>query len=388
MGTEMSDSRATSGRTPERGGIVPRAVIHKQILDAAESRPEASMEALAEEVTGATTSIVEHVLEEYGDPAVEFDDDGNDDDADDDVDADDTDADDTESDVGAGDADDTGDGVDGCRDESEEQQSATDDAGSADDCTPAEPEIDEAEPGMPDHDSRSTNGALPLEPDELTETQLETLREIADDPTATQAELGDTLGVSGATINQRVNAIDGFDWTARAEFVEHLFENEPTDNGNTERSLTREVTASNESSTHPEPGDQAPDGDLEASSTDDRSSNSGDDSTRSGPEPIIDDLDSDPKAAADNSPADSAPEDGLPDDSLEDLSEQLAGLSQRLESVESRLSHSSSSADGLAAEPELTHKVIHACLTADHISEEEELRILKAIVTERGLEVE
>ena len=364
MGTEMSDSRATSGRTPERGGIVPRAVIHKQILDAAESRPEASMEALAEEVTGATMSIVEHVLEEYGDPAAEFDADGNDDNADDDVD------------------DDDGDAADERRDESEEQQSATGDAGSTDDCTPAEPERDEDEPGMPDHDSRSTNGALPLEPDKLTETQLETLRSIADDPTATQAELGEILGVSGATINQRVNAIDGFDWAARAEFVEHLFEDEPIDNGNTDRSLTREPTASSESSAHLEAPDKTPDDDATGSSSDDRRPNPEGDSTRSASEPATDDLDPDSRSPADSNPADSEPGDDLPEYPLEDLSEQLAGLSERLESVESRLSHSPPSADGLAAEPELAHKVIHACLTADHISEEEELRILKAIVTE------
>lgn len=48
---------------------VPRAIVHKQILDVAEARPEASMKTIADEVTGASLSIVERVLEEYGDPA-------------------------------------------------------------------------------------------------------------------------------------------------------------------------------------------------------------------------------------------------------------------------------------------------------------------------------
>lgn len=47
----------------------PRALIHKQILDVADTRPTASVEELAAEVSGATTNLVERVLEEYGDPA-------------------------------------------------------------------------------------------------------------------------------------------------------------------------------------------------------------------------------------------------------------------------------------------------------------------------------
>ena len=54
----------------------------------------------------------------------------------------------------------------------------------------------------------------------LTEKQRETLRAIADRPDATQAQLADVLGVSRATVNKRLNDIDGFDWTDRATFVE------------------------------------------------------------------------------------------------------------------------------------------------------------------------
>lgn len=51
----------------------PRAVIHKQILDIADSNPDASMEELADETVGASTALVERVLDEYGDPAAETD---------------------------------------------------------------------------------------------------------------------------------------------------------------------------------------------------------------------------------------------------------------------------------------------------------------------------
>lgn len=50
---------------------IPRAVIHKQILDAASDRPEATVNALASEISGASPDLVERVLEQYGDPADE-----------------------------------------------------------------------------------------------------------------------------------------------------------------------------------------------------------------------------------------------------------------------------------------------------------------------------
>ncbi len=46
----------------------PRAVIHRKILDVAESRPDASLEAIAEDVSGASVELVDRVLTEYGDP--------------------------------------------------------------------------------------------------------------------------------------------------------------------------------------------------------------------------------------------------------------------------------------------------------------------------------
>ncbi|MEF8791818.1 MAG: winged helix-turn-helix domain-containing protein, partial [Haloarculaceae archaeon] len=47
----------------------PRAMIHKRILDVAESKPSASMAEIADEIGGASVELVERVLGEYGDPA-------------------------------------------------------------------------------------------------------------------------------------------------------------------------------------------------------------------------------------------------------------------------------------------------------------------------------
>ena len=47
---------------------IPRAMIHKQILDTAEDHPEATIDELVTAVSGATVDLVERVLDEYGDP--------------------------------------------------------------------------------------------------------------------------------------------------------------------------------------------------------------------------------------------------------------------------------------------------------------------------------
>lgn len=129
------------------GGTAPRAVIHKRILDSAASDPDASLEALAAGVAGASPDLVERVLDEYGDPG---------------------------------------------------------------DSEPAAPEETE-EPAMPDQTSTTTA--------DLSEKQRATLEAIAERPEATQAELADALGVSRATVNKRLNAIEGFDWADREAFV-------------------------------------------------------------------------------------------------------------------------------------------------------------------------
>lgn len=50
---------------------IPRAMVHKNILDAAADKPDASMAEIAAAVPSTNTDLVERVLEEYGDPADE-----------------------------------------------------------------------------------------------------------------------------------------------------------------------------------------------------------------------------------------------------------------------------------------------------------------------------
>lgn len=141
----------------------PRAVIHKQILNVAASNPSAAMEEIAAEVSGATVSLVDRVLNEYGDPADDL---------------------------------------------SKQDANNENEPMAKTDTTQDRQEI------------TSTNYESSPNISDLTDAQLETLRAIYAFPDASQRELAELLNVSSATISQRVNSIDGFDWKERQKFAE------------------------------------------------------------------------------------------------------------------------------------------------------------------------
>ena len=275
---------------------VPRAVIHKKILDAAQAKPKASMKTIAGDVSGASVDLVERVFEEYGDPVSNG------------------------SPVTTSTA-----APPAVPTESppetdpepvpEEPDPPSDTELDVDVEAPPEQEMaPDAEPSpepVAASDSEVTPDPEPTPPSvltELTEKQRETLEAIYEHPTATQAELGDRLSVSDATICQRVNSIDGFEWTAREEFVTTMYQN-----GKMESDTTEEV----------------------------------DDTERKpAPEHI----------------------------------ERIAELADQIEALERRIDAANhASTDGFG-DPELVHKIVHACLQSEQISEEEELEILKSLL--------
>lgn len=130
----------------------PPALIHKKILTAAAENPEAPFDELADKVAGATTALVERVLDEYEDPGVQ-----------------------------------------------------------------SEPE---GTMSQQDHQ---------IDLDALTDQQRETLEMISEQPDATQMDIGEELGVSGATINQRLSTIDGFEWEERNSIVQEIFDDDADD---------------------------------------------------------------------------------------------------------------------------------------------------------------
>lgn len=178
---------------------LPKAMRHKRVLDVAAERPDASIETIAEEIPSATTDLVEHVLEEYGDPATKAAEleDG-------DVEAaelEDGDVEAAELEDGDGATPGDGDALDGGNEAAgfEKWTSATDE-----------------EDG-------------PLDPSELTDKQREVLRAIRERPRATQREIAERLDVSAATVSNRVNAIDGFEWEDRRAIAEAVFDSSSTE---------------------------------------------------------------------------------------------------------------------------------------------------------------
>lgn len=167
------------------------------------------------------------------------------------------------------------------------------------------------DPGLDESDSEEAEDEA-ADDDEaptlsLDEKQRETLQAIHNNPEMTQRELGEVLGVSKATVCNRVNSIDGFEWNSRQEFASIVLSTQDyTEEG------AKQTMSSNGS----------------------------------------------------------------------ELTEKAEELSEKVESLEDRIEAESVGAkgDGAMQSPELTHKVMHACIESDNISEDEELQILKELM--------
>lgn len=252
-------------KTDERPAI-PKSIRHKKILDRAAEHPDASLEELADDIPSATPELVEHVLEEYGDPG-----------------------------------------------EDTPPASTTDERSESDD------ESSEAA-STTDQNAQwesATETSYPSLAD-LSEKQRQTLRAIHENPTATQGEIADRLGVSAPTVSNRVNDLENFEWQHRRAFVDAVF-----DETESKPDSAAEVT---------------------------------------------------PERSAESSPTHSAT-DGGTDDRLDRLEARLASLERELEEQPP-----TTRPDTVFDEPELFHKVVHACMDSDVITQDEELEILKAVV--------
>lgn len=149
-------------------------MIHKKILDAAESEPGASVERLAVAVNGASADLVERVLEEYGDPA--------------------------------------------------ESEGTT--GGSEHDADEEQPQMEHAQTNENGSGVDAQGVHEPSNPPTLTVKQREALRAIRASPDATQGELAEQFGVTQSTVNNRLNTIEGFDWKRRRAFAESVLGDE------------------------------------------------------------------------------------------------------------------------------------------------------------------
>jgi len=262
------------------GSSLPRSMRQRQILDVAETNPGRSVAELAELVPTATPELVERVLDEHGDPAVD-DEQAN-----------------TEEHMSSPDETPTHDSVPEPVDTVDEQT--------------GHPEETDSDAGSP--------GAAEARPDlaDLPGKQRAVLEAVASNPEATQQEIGRDLDVSGATVSNRLNSIAGFEWTERSSFVEDLFDE----------------------------GSEEPTG--------------GGAETDAGEQPDPDGAETDPTAA--------------------DADGRLQQLQARVAALERAREESSSGGESALDDPELLHKVVHACMESDAVSESEELRILRALL--------
>lgn len=478
----------------DRGRDQPRAMIHRRILDVAASDPDASMEAIADEVSGASPALVERVLDEYGDPGREdepgeghgdaigspdadgtagkviadgasedtsdLDDSGadaNDGDTTDDTATDDTgpvdteptddtestadgddatvgdtaadgattdgdtttdggttglsvatsvddtpvaggaaSADETASATDTGNADDSSTGddpsvIDGASTTDETAPATTDDTTTAttDDTVPTN--TDDTAPGSTterdddtlirggvdseglaaeDESTASDDGAeteddpdLPPEIDSLSDKQRRTLRALYERPNASQGDLAEELDVTRATVCRRLNAIPGFEWSDRRAFAESVFGGDADAAGDGGATAIRSAAPENDS------GSGRGDDGSDTESTDSGDADGDAESARSA---ARSDSRSGGSESAASGEADASP--GITD-------RRLAAVEDRLAMIESRLDETGAEeGTGLSLSPELAHKVVHACMESDTVTEDEELEVLRALM--------
>jgi DNA-binding CsgD family transcriptional regulator len=272
---------------------------HKRVLDVARENPDASIDELAAMVSSATPGLVERVLEAHGDPAS--------------ADETSTDSDRDQADVASA--------IEETTPRDPEDETMTTDRNA-----PTDPD-EEATDSEGNVDRNATSDRYPS-PDDLSEKQREVLAAVAARPGATQQEIGEDLDVSPPTVSNRVNSIDGFEWSERESFAAAVFDDPPSADVAMDGGAATE-TASNEGLTRDS---------TESGSTDD------------------------------------------PTEATVDTEAALASLEARVTDLEEARTRTTNG-DSVFNDPELVHKVVHACMQADTISESDELRILKELVT-------
>jgi transcriptional regulator with XRE-family HTH domain len=313
-------------------------VIHRRILDLADDMPEASLETVADEVSGATPELVERVLTEHGDPSSEA--------SSEPVDEDDTDADPTEpADTGDGNADPT--------------KPVDTGNGNADPTKPVDTGNGNADPATGIGGRRDAT--------ELSKKQRETLELVARNPDATQRELAAELGVTAATISRWVNDIPGFDWSDRNAFVAGVLDDGVDD------TAASDGGASDAAGPEGDAGDTAgPEGGADDASGTNHDVAAGADGTRDDSPGSDSGVPGDQSAPAPGDPGDQpAPAAGDSDPTSEDALEAESGGAAAGEVGGER-----DDAGPDRIDTELLHKVVHACMASERTTEEEEIRLL------------
>lgn len=154
----------------------------------------------------------------------------------------------------------------------------------------------------------------------MTSNQLKILQKIRENPDVTQREIGEKLQISASTVSKRVNAIHGFEWSERYEFAKQALG-----------------------------GEQSPLEEAELSSG----------------------------SEAPTSESDTMETNGSTNVETEaQLTERLAAIERELKEV------NDTNSETIFQDPSVAQKVIHACMSSDIISQEEELDIIRELLAE------
>lgn len=156
----------------------------------------------------------------------------------------------------------------------------------------------------------------------LSEKHRALLEAVAARPAATQADLAGELDVTTATVSRWANDIPGFEWSERKAFVDAVF----GDNHDIE--MTDQSTPDTDAAEAAQPTES--DTDDEGTAT------------------------------------------------VTEIETGLTKLSERVADLEA--GDEEADTDPVFEDPALVHKIVHACLDSEHISEAEELRILKRLL--------
>lgn len=165
--------------------------------------------------------------------------------------------------------------------------------------------------------------------DDLLEKQRELIEVVAARPQAAQKELAAHFDVTRATISRWASEIEGFEWRDRESYVESVFDDPPTDDASSDHSTADAATTESNRADADEPEQT----DGEASS----------------------------------------------DVSL--LEAEVESLRERVTDIERSSSEEEPADWSVFEDPELVHKIVHACLESGAISDEEELAILRELLT-------
>ena len=346
----MSESETVSSKV--------NSIRQKRVLEMAEKKPNASLSEISEEIPSATADYVDRILDRFGDPAAS-----------------------AEESPDDSQPEDTGSKPDK-QNESKSENSNKEkmsketpptspptisgtDSNSTDEPDLTEPTRKSEEPSVADdlRGSQKESDEEPPDPDDLTQKERETLRAIHYEPTAAQKEIANMLGVSRATVSNRVNAISGFSWQNRGSFVEEIFDEEIIIDDSITNGLNQSSTEENRSNSYDENSAVSDASNSMASRVIDEEIDDNDmDSKREGVTQTAGDS-VDPEVSAD----------------IAEMADQMNDIEHCLGKLEENIENTDSNSDSLLNNSELLHKVVHACMDSDIVSEEEEIKILEAI---------